>query len=157
MTGHEQAESCQSEQLFLYHYGELNGQERLNVEQHLHVCPGCRNELTELRRLLAAVPRPDSELTSAEVERFCSRVMEHLPVRRHRVLTRPVLGWSLAGAVVLLLTFNLGQEIPDRTAPPDNAPVKIVAVQSGLPDLELLQNLDLLENFELVLQLDELR
>ena len=157
MTRHEQADTCRPEQLLLYHYGELTDPERVEVERHLQRCPACRDELAELQRLLAAVPASGIELTPAEVERFSSRVMERLPSRRRSHLSRPMLGWSLAGAAVLLITFNLGRQIPNQVPPPEKSEVKIAAVTPGMPDLDLLQNLDLLENFELVQQLDKLR
>lgn len=155
MTEREQGSSCQPEQLLLYHYGELDAADGRRVEQHLQHCAACRAELAELRALLNSLPQVDSELSPAELQRFSSRVMDQLPAKQ-RHLSRPALGWSLAGVAVLLITLNLGRQLPPNVPQPSKTAVKSATEPGNLPDPELLQNLDLLENFDLVQQLDRL-
>jgi anti-sigma factor RsiW len=156
MTRKVQFPSCQTEQLLLYHYGELGAAGHRQVEQHLQHCPACQTELATMRTVLKAVPTVPTELSPAEIHRFSARVMERLPPRRHPY-TRPVLGWALAGmTVALLLTVNQQKSVLTPTLVPTGIPQEISAEKYMLPDLELLQNLELLENLELLQQLEEM-
>jgi anti-sigma factor RsiW len=155
MTRKVKIPSCQPEQLLLYHYGELDVAAHLQVQQHLQHCSACRNELATVRTLLKRVPNVATELSSAEIHRFSARVIERLPPRRRR-WTRPVLGWTLAGATVVLLTVTLRQSVLTPPLVPTGVPREMMAEKYMLPDLELLQNLDLLENLELLQQLEEM-
>ncbi len=155
MTRQAQPSSCQPEQLLLYHYAELDGPSRLQVEQHLQHCTACRSELAELQKMLKAVPTTAPELSPTEVHRFNARVLERVQPRRRRFF-RPALGWALAGATAVLITLSLRQEIPTPGPGQARAPLKMAAEQDALPDLELLQNLELLENLDLIQQLEKL-
>lgn len=147
MTSKTQFNACPTEQLILFHYGDLDDADKLQVEHHLQTCSDCRSKLGELRKFLNQVPTGVPEITASELRSFTSRVMHNLP--RQPRFSRPALGWALAGALVLLLTLNLRQQIE----PPAPAPAPMVAEQEVLDRLELLQNLDLLENLDLLQQL----
>lgn len=147
MTSIDPISACPTEELILFHYGELDGADKLRVEQHLQQCHSCGNELGKLRKFLALVPTGVPELTASELRDFNSRVMAQLPRRRR--FGRPALGWALAGALVLMLTLNLRQQIEPHVP----APAPMVAEQEVLDQIELLQNLDLLENLDLLQQL----
>jgi len=155
MTEREQILSCRPDQLLLFHYGELDSADRLWIEQHLQQCAACRAELAELQLFLNRLPEVGSELGPAEVRRFGSRVMAQLPSNR-RHFSRPALGWSLAGAALLLITLNLPGQFPSEVPQPPKRSVKMSAEQKLLPDPDMLQNLDLLDNFDLVQKLDRL-
>jgi hypothetical protein len=147
MTKIEPTSACPTGDLLLFHYGELDDAGELRIEQHLQQCHNCCKELDKLRKFLNLLPTAKPDLSATELRRFNSRVMSQLPRRRR--LNKLALGWTLAGAVVLMLTLNLGQQ----TEPQIPAPAPLVAEQEILENLELLQNLDLLENLELLQQL----
>ena len=92
------------EWLNAYLDGELGGWQRERVEQHLAMCPTCRNELEVLRCLsqeVQQVPLPQ-DLPSAE--RFTSHLMLRLPRQAAQPAQRTgrELGWWLAPAALLL-------------------------------------------------------
>ncbi|WP_020676579.1 anti-sigma factor family protein [Geopsychrobacter electrodiphilus] len=147
MTSKTQLNACPTEQLSLFHFGDLDDADKLQVEQHLQTCSLCRSELAEIRKFLNLVPTGVPELTDGELTNFSARVMKKLPQRRR--FSRPALGWALAGALVMTLTLNLRQQIE----PPVPVVTTQVAEQEVLDQFELLQNLDLLENLDLLQQL----
>ena len=147
MTSIDPISACPTEELILFHYGELDGADKLRVEQHLQQCRSCCNELGNLREFLNLVPAGVPELSASELRSFNSRVMAQLPRRRR--FSRPAMGWALAGALVLMLSLNLRQQIEPQVP----APAPMVAEQEVLDKFELLQNLDLLDNLEVLQQL----
>jgi anti-sigma factor RsiW len=154
MTGKTQIIACPTEQLILYRYGELHGDDSLQIENHLQQCPACRAELSSLTEILDQVPIATPELTAQDLNNFNARVMKQLPQRNR--FGRAALGWTFAGAVVILLSFNLQQQKELPVPKLLNTPVQMTADQEVLNQIEFLQNLDLLENLDLLQQLDRL-
>lgn len=155
MTRHDPSSSCQPEQLLLYHYGELERVDRLQVEHHLQHCRACHSELTELQTILKTVPTTAPELSPRELQRFNARVLERVQPRRSW-FSWPVLAWALAGTAVVLIAVNLRQQTLTHGPEPTRVPLQMAAEQKMLPDLEFLQNLELLENLDLIQQLETL-
>lgn len=54
------------EQILLYAQGELNGAEKAAFENHLSSCPSCREELTFLKQLDAALIPPAAPQSAVE-------------------------------------------------------------------------------------------
>ena len=154
MNDQRQALSCRPQQLLLYYYAELGAEDLRQVEQHLQSCSVCRAELSELQKLLDAVPAITPELSSVELGRFSARVMEKVQPQR-RWLARPALGLSLAGVVALLITLNLNILLPESVPVPPESPL-MTADQDVLLNLDLLQDLRLLEDLELIQELEQL-
>ncbi len=166
---------CQSiqERLFAHQEGELVGEERGLVEEHLANCASCSREADLIREALRRVqgfPVPDPpegfwEEFGAAVRR---RIAEERPPRPSpwtRIATwlpqwrllRPVP--VLATATVLGLLLALGIVRTHRT-PRDVPPVEAFVVSEDLgiaQDLEVLENLDLLQEVEVLERLDLLR
>jgi anti-sigma factor RsiW len=153
MNQHSEHYACRPENLTLFHYGELDATERLQVEQHLMRCGACREELAQLRAMLEILPKKQLNISPEEIRSFNEQVNRRL----HPMLNpffRPVLGWSFAAATaaVLLLLMLPREQIRQQPSP-------AVSMQTGselntmleaemLLDLELLQNLDLLQELE---------
>ena len=154
MTKKIQITNCPTEELILYHYGELEEEASLRVEKHLQGCPDCRSELISLKDVLTQASFDVPELSKSELKTFNSRVMQNLPRRRR--FGYPALGWTLAGAVVVLLSFNIQQRNNMPGPKLQSVPVQMTAEQEVLNQFELLQNLDILENLDLLQKLDRL-
>ena len=107
-----QACKVYDKKLVLYHYDELNADERIELEAHLSVCKTCQSELQRLQSMAEQIQLP--EPGSAAVEsvrrllhyRLCSGKHRISGVRRQ--ILRPV--FQAASAVILLgVGFWLGQ------------------------------------------------
>lgn len=144
---------CHPEQLTLFHYDDLDADDRRRVETHLQDCAACRGELAQLRATLAALPKNAAEFSPMEIRAFNARVGRSLQPRRPFYL-RPALGWSLAAATAVLLVVNLHSPPPGTSRPPTGVAVHLGGPAQRLPDAELLLNMDLLENLDLLQQLD---
>ncbi|MBZ5590785.1 MAG: HEAT repeat domain-containing protein [Acidobacteriia bacterium] len=73
----------------LYHYGELAPEVEESVEEHLHVCAGCREELGRQKSLAAALDRnqlapPPSLLAECRHELIRAVYREEAPAVSHR-------------------------------------------------------------------------
>ena len=87
-----------------YMDGELNRQERLDVERHLEVCAACRNEMQELTRissLLHGSRMPEFTSTSD----FKARLMLQLPRQQVPLRENGREKFLWVGPVVVLFTF----------------------------------------------------
>ena len=145
--------TCRPQDLTLYHYGELEEPERLQLERHLQECGDCRRQLEELRSTLALLPQAAPEPAAAEVRAFNQRLLEKLEPRRTRRLS-PVWGWSFATAAAALLLVTLGPLRPTSHQPPAGVALHGAGGAGQVPDAELLLNLDLLENLDMLQQLE---
>jgi anti-sigma factor RsiW len=133
------------EDLLLYYYGELDPAARSGLEEHLETCSSCRDWLRQLSCLLDSIPRPEIEITPAEITRFAARVAERAGAGRVWRPSLPVWGGALAAAAVLIVTL-----VADRPHP-------LTPASSGstqVAKLEMLQRLDLLQDFELLQELE---
>jgi anti-sigma factor RsiW len=138
--------SCTDEDLVLFYYGELDGQNRSRIEVHLAACPACRAELNDIERTLAPLPQASVQLTAAEIRQFAARVSARAVRRRQGIA--PAFGGALAAAAVLAVTLFTLQ--PWGGTPSPSLPTKgsHVAEVDVVRNLDLLQNLDLLENLD---------
>ncbi len=67
---------------------------------------------------------------------------------------RPALGWSLAAGAALLLTVTLRPPAPEPLPAVPGARLQMSGQMPGLPDPDLLLNLELLENLDLLQELE---
>lgn len=141
---------CPHIDLLLYHYGELEGEELRHAETHLAGCAPCREELAQLRRTLAAVPRPEVSLSPLELQRFTARVTGRLGRRRRRL---PLVGGALAAGVALVITLVALQPGFLTGPPAQRAPSGVLQMNAEvemLQDMDMLQNMDLLQNMDML-------
>ncbi len=134
---------CHTEDLLLYYYGELVGQRRRELAEHLDACESCSKEWQRLQRILDGMTLPTIELGSVEIQRFAARVAERAqrPGRSKFWLW----GGVLTASVVLALTL--------MARPPGIVPgqgTSLVADAAMVQDLDLLQNMELLEELDLL-------
>jgi hypothetical protein len=115
------------EQFADYVIGRLQDSARLQLTEHLHLCPACHAELDELKRIwieLDDIPR--AEPTPAVRERF-----EVMLEAYQDGLRRPARSWRrpalqfLAAAALLILGIGIGHRMHTVTAPnPDMAELR---------------------------------
>ena len=145
--------SCRPESLTLFHYGELDEDDRQRMAIHLQGCAACRRELAQLRSSLEMLPKRELGIPPEEVRAFNERLSRRLR-RRHRPL-KPALRWSLAGtAAVLLMVMTLHSPAPDLQRPSPGVVQQTGGALEFLPDPELLLNLELLENLDLLQEIE---
>lgn len=141
---------CSDEQLTLYHYGELDPTEHLQLEAHLAACPACRDALTELQASLAVVPRAGLQLNAAQRLQFAERVVAR--TRRGHPRGLPVWGGALVAAgifgVSIMLVTPDDRGVPAQTDLLVRTDFELVEQFELLQDLTLLQELDLLQELE---------
>src|SRR5256884_3286847 len=150
-------------ELIPYVQGELPAPERERVAQHLRECLDCRRDADELRELLddlgRAVPRPPDVHWGG----YRAELREKLAAHRTRRAwwARPVpltLSASLAG-LLLVVAFLAVQSARQSGTGPDFAPVEKAAIRDRLRRLQqhqVVERLDLLEEFDLISDLDRL-
>jgi hypothetical protein len=148
------------EDLVLYYYGELGGNEREAVEGHLTGCQPCRLYLKELESILPLTVKPDEppqafwDDYSREMRRKLAEASERKSWWQSLALfLQP---WAIPASAtaivaVLALTFTLGKgfwsskEVPQE----DEAVVEILPMAENLEffeTMEVLDAMDLLEN-----------
>lgn len=145
--------SCRPQWLTLYYYGELEGDDRLWVENHLQGCAVCRRELVELESALDALPKGETAFSPGEIRAFDERVCRRIRPG-HRLPVRPALGWTLAAATAVLLMVVLHAPTPVPQQPPSEVALQRAGEAGRLPDAEMLLNLELLENLDLLQELE---
>lgn len=107
------------DELLLYYYGELAGP--AGAEMHLGACPGCRERLGDLQRLLNLMDGMPSPEREADYEaQVWHRMSPALPASRPRL--RVVLPWrwaaaGLAGCAALALALLFVRIQPHPAAP----------------------------------------
>ncbi len=159
-----------------YLRGELNGDEQTSIARHLEGCASCREAaeeaaaaMRELARRVEDLPTPDPAIYRAELYRKLEARGELAARRDKRRGSRPrIVGVSLgalgAAAAALILIFVMRQGA--RVAPP---PIDQLATADGtmqeaamagadvglLRDYPMVERLDLLENYDVIANLDE--
>jgi anti-sigma factor RsiW len=151
------------EDLVLYYYGELGGDERAAVESHLPVCQPCRLYLKELESILPLTVKPDAPPQSFwdDYSREMRRKLAEASERRSwwqslALFSRP---WAIpasATAVVALLaltlTFGKGFWTSKEVPRDDEAFMEILPMAESLEffeTMEVLDTMDLLENMRI--------
>jgi len=143
---------CQPELLTLYHYDELQAEERQGLEVHLAACPACRKELEELESALRLAEGSRLQLSELERGQFTRRVRTAATTRRRAHL--PAWGLALSGAAALAVTLIMLR--PDTGPVPPQQPPRILAEMEILQDLDMLDDLELLEDLDLLQEMGEL-
>lgn len=143
--------TCDEKQLILYHYNELDPDDRQQIEKHLEHCVDCRAALEQIKTSLAAVPTVRLELDVAEKQRFSAQVVTKMVARRR--WAKPVWGSALAASGALVLAFIL---MPGVQKQPKNISTPALAELEMLEQLDLLQDFDVLQDFELLETLEDL-
>jgi hypothetical protein len=143
--------------LVLFHYGELTGAAREQIEEHLRDCAGCSRYLVDLAQVL-----PQTVLTDEPPPEFWqdySRELRHkLADARARQnswqrwfflakLRIPAL--ATAAILVLVLSFTVDNSfwMSGERMPQDEALLEVLPITENL---EFYNNLELLENMELL-------
>ena len=150
--------------LVLFHYGELSGAERRQVEAHLKDCAGCKQSLTELANLLPTTvlaDEPPQEFWndySRELRHKLANLGEHGAWwRRLFPIFQP---WAMpllatSAVVALVLTFTLGKgfwQSRDMPPPFDDVFLEVLPVTENL---DFFNNLEVLDALELLEQMGE--
>jgi predicted anti-sigma-YlaC factor YlaD len=151
------------EDLVLYYYGELRGDDRAAVESHLPVCESCRVYLKDLESILPLAVKPDAPPQAFwdDYSREMRRKLTEARERKSRwqsltLFSRPWIIPASATAFVamlaLTLTFGKGfwtsKEIPGD----DEAFMEILPMAENLEffeTMEVLDTMDLLENMRI--------
>jgi anti-sigma factor RsiW len=103
--------SCNLEEISRFFDGETSPAETRRIEEHLHECPGCRQELTRLREI-SGMLRQTVETAREEIDfqRFEQQILtaaiQHRPMRDR--LKEGLFSWRLAipaAAAALLIVF----------------------------------------------------
>jgi len=117
--------NCESvkEQIDLYLYGELAGQEEEEIEQHLHACAGCRTELDRQKTLLRGLEAlrmtpPPGLLDECRQGLFRARLRKNGPVEKKPSLWMAFFaGWRQPiGALALVALGFFSSRLTNRDA-----------------------------------------
>lgn len=138
---------CRNEDLLLNYYGELDGQRRRELAEHLATCAACSLEWQRLQDTLERVPRTTIELAPGETRKFAARVAARTQRRSRSRLW--LWGGALTATAVLALSLIAR---PPGIVPGQGA--KLVADAAMVQELDLLQNLELLEELDLLQDLE---
>jgi hypothetical protein len=115
------------DELVLHYYGEMDEAAEGRACAHLDACAACRDTLTRLQRVMAAIdsaplPEPDAFFEG----RTWARLQPALaagPARRRLPLPWAAIAWGAAAALVVIAAFVAGRFFP--AAP--GAPAQIAA------------------------------
>jgi len=147
------AEICQSLRLTLLHYNELPAQERELAEQHLRRCRDCRLAFEKMQQTLDALPSLSTSVTEHDARRISARVMDRVEKQgSRRKLARP-LAWGSAlsaAAALLLLVWIQPGNTPSPSPQAQNQSADTLALT---PEVEFLEDMELLEDFEMLVLL----
>jgi hypothetical protein len=150
--------------LVLFHYGDLSGAERRQVEAHVKDCAGCAGYLRELANLLPKTvladepPQPFWNDYSRELRHKIADLTERRWWRRIRFsILQPwgIPALATSAVVALALTFTLGKGVwQSRETPPpvDNAILEVLPMAENL---DFFENLELLDAMELLEQMGD--
>ncbi|NJC88984.1 MAG: hypothetical protein FIB02_10735 [Desulfuromonas sp.] len=141
--------------LILLHYGECpDGATPAAAADHLAACAACRARQEQLALELARIPAAvDPE--PAVATRIAARVNERLG-RRSALRWLPVLGGAAVAAAALIITFAVRSPQPElvQIQPPTTANSTAMNLEEDLPDIDFLEDLDVIEALELLRQIE---
>jgi len=147
------AETCQSLRLTLMHYDELPAAERMLAEEHLRHCENCRLAFEKMQQTLDALPSLNTSVTAHDARRISARVMDPVENQgRKRKIARP-LAWGgalSAAAALLLLVWIQPGNTPSPSPQAQNQSADTLALT---PEVEFLEDMELLEDFEMLVLL----
>lgn len=150
----------------LLYYEELAAPERAALQDHLQDCAACRRDYDALCHTLDALPRQQApELDSAARERFVARVTRS---RRTPLWRQPAVGGLLSTALAAVVAVVLwpSAPLPHRPAAPqladsmvERAPeesprmvVSKAAASLNTTEIEIVEQMDLLQNLDILSQ-----
>ena len=153
--------SCpeREEQLFLELHGELAAETREDWHAHLKSCGRCRNELRRMQTLQTRIKRDLTEPTlspgesDAMAAAIFGKVLEPSPRRSWFKPLRPAFVAGFATACILgLSAFVYNAYFKPG---PQSAATGTLSADRGAPsttsdDMEIIQNLDILKNFNTI-------
>jgi anti-sigma factor RsiW len=148
------------EDLVLYYYGELRGDERAAVEGHLPACESCRLYLKELESILPLAVKPDAppqafwDDYSREMRHKLAEAGERRSWWRSLALflqpwAIPASATAIVAALALTFTFGKGLWSSKEVSQEDQAVVEILPMAENLEffkTMEVLDAMDFLEN-----------
>ncbi len=140
--------SRMEKQMMPYVDGRLKASEQREVEAHLAVCPACRLRVNEFRAVSGLLDElPQIEPSSAFDARVRARVAAE-PVRRSWwAVSAPSPRAAFAASMLLLATIWVGSRSSNVKTTDDST--NGAAAQTINPnDLPVLENYDILANFE---------
>lgn len=145
--------NCLTEQdMTLLYYGEdPDCMSLLEAHRHLKACPACQLRHQQLANALNAFPENTPQLDPHHATRLAAQVVDRLPHRRRRFALPAVVSGIAAAVVVFSFTVwqPVSQVVMHNTA---THPVSL-SEQTPPPDAELLENLDLLREFDTLTEL----
>lgn len=141
--------------LVLFHYRDLAAAERVNVENHIKSCAGCRAYLKELAALLPLTAKTDEPAQEfwRDYNRELRDKLDAATARRAwwpnvTTIIQPRLLVGFAVAAVLVLTITFGKNIwSPKTVLQDDELIEALPVAENL---EFFRAMDLLDNLELL-------
>jgi hypothetical protein len=145
------------ENLVLFHYGELDGIARGELQEHVQGCSACADYLRELGELLPLTLKADqppetfwTDYSRELRQKFdlAAEPKSWIQVIRDFLQPRWIPALASAVVVALALTFTLGRGIWEP-AHDDAAIMEVLPVAENLEffkAMEVLDNLDLLES-----------
>jgi Putative zinc-finger len=164
MPQHERstAVACKQfeEDLVLYYYGELGGNERTTVEGHVASCQACRFYLKELESILPLTVKPDEPPQEFwdDYSREMRRKLADAGERRSwwqslalfsRPWAIPASATAFVAVLALTVTFGKGFWTSKEVPRDDEAFMEILPMAENLEffeTMEVLDTMDLLEN-----------
>jgi hypothetical protein len=162
MTQPNKANACKpfEEDLVLYYYGELGGNERAALESHLSVCQPCQLYLKELETILPLAvkfdtpPQPFWDDYSREMRLKLAAASERKSWWRSLALSLqpwaiPVSATATVALLALALTFGKGLWSAREVSQDDTDVVELLPMAENLEffkTMEVLDAMDFLEN-----------
>ena len=150
----------QEENLVLFHYGDLLGAERNDLQAHLQSCAACAAYLKDLAALLPLTVAADQPPQTfwTEYNRELRHKLDSLAEKKDWrqklagfLQPRWLPAFATAAVVALALTFTLGKAMWSKNDPTqeDAAIMELLPVAENLDffkSMEVLDDLDLLES-----------
>jgi anti-sigma factor RsiW len=148
------------EDLVLYYYGELRGDDRAAVESHLPACESCRLYLKELESILPLAAKSDAppqtfwDDYSREMRHKLAEASERKSWWQNLALflqpwAIPASATAVVAVLALTLTFGKGFWSSGELPQEDQAAVEILPMTENLEffkTMEVLDAMDLLED-----------
>ena len=138
--------------LILLHYRETP--EPPQAAAHLAACPACQARALWLAADLARIPTP-AEPDPAVATRLAARVNERLQQRGGR-RGGVILGGMAAALLALVVTFATWSSQPglEVISQPGPQPLAVLDLDEALPDIDFLEELELISNLELLKKIE---
>jgi predicted anti-sigma-YlaC factor YlaD len=142
----------EEQDLLLFHYREMLPNRMAEMQDHLAACSRCRESLDQITGTLALLAAEPVEFSQAETRKFTSRIMDEVHRQDRWIPSRVRMG-VLAGAMVVVIMGGIFYQrgSVERSIPVTSAPLTVVEAMDER--IEFLQALDILEEFEIIVEL----